>query len=81
MNGRATTLDLWDVVIEVSCSSKISESRTHGAAGNSSRTHKSKPKQKGNRDVDELLNVDHVVTNESFLIVKLSCLSSKTAKR
>ena len=62
-NGRATTLELWDVVIEVSRSSKITESPTHGAAGNSSRTHKSKPKQKGNRDVDELFNVDHVVTN------------------
>ena len=79
-NWRTTALDLWSVVIEVLRSSKSIESRTHGAAGNSSRTHKSKPKQKGNRDVDELLNVDHVVANESFLIVELSCLFSKTTK-
>ena len=31
---------------------------THGTAGNCSRTHKSKPKQKGNRDVDQLSHVD-----------------------
>ena len=55
--------DLWDVVVEVSRSSKITESSTHGAAGNCSRTHKSKPKQKGNRDVDQLSHVDHVTTN------------------
>ena len=56
-------LDLWDVVIEVSRSSKSTESPIHGAAGNWSRTYKSKPKQKGNRDVDQLSHVDHVTTN------------------
>ena len=65
-NGRTTALDLWDLVIEVSRSSKSTESPTHGAAGNSSRRHKSIPKQKGIRDVDELLNVDHVVTKACF---------------
>ena len=56
-------LDLWDVVIEVSRSSNSTESPIHGAAGNCSRTHKSKPRQKGNRDVDQLSHVDHVTTN------------------
>ena len=56
-------LDLWDVVVEVSRSSKIIESSTHRTAGNCSRTDKSKPKQKGNRDVDQLSHVDHVTTN------------------
>ena len=56
-------LDFWDVVIDASRSSKSSESPTLGAVGNCSRTRKSKPKQKGNRDVDQLLHVDHVTTN------------------
>ena len=44
--------DLWDVVIKVLRSS-----------GNRSREHKSKPKQKGNRDVDQLSHVVYVTTN------------------
>ena len=56
-------LDLWDVVMEVLRSSKSTESPNHGVAGNCSRNHKSKPKQKGNRDVDQLSHVDHVTTN------------------
>ena len=56
-------LDLWDVVIELFRSSKSTETPTHQAAGNCSRNHKSKPKQKGNRDVDQFLNVDYVTTN------------------
>ena len=56
-------LDLWDVVIEVLRSSKSTESPHRGAAGNWSRNHKSKPKQKGNRDVDQLSHVDHVTAN------------------
>ena len=56
-------LDLWDVVIEVFRSSKNTESPTQGAAGNCSRNHKSKPKRKGNRDVDQLSHVDYVSTN------------------
>ena len=45
---RMDASDLWDVVIEVLRSSTSSESPIHGVAGNSSRNHKSKPKQKGN---------------------------------
>ena len=56
-------LDLRDVVIEVLRSSKSTESPTHQAARNCSRNHKSKPKHKGNRDVDQLSHVDYVTTN------------------
>ena len=56
-------LDSGDVVIEVLRSSKSAESPTHGAAGNCSRNHKSKPKQKGNREVDQLSHVDYVTTS------------------
>ena len=58
-------LDSWDVVTEVLRSSKSTESPTHGAAGNCSRNHKSKPKQQGNRNVDQLSHVDYVVTKAS----------------
>ena len=54
MDGRPA-LDGRDVVIEVLRSSKSTESPTHGAAANCSRDHKSKLKQKGNRDVDQQL--------------------------
>ena len=50
-------------VIEVLRSSKSTDSPTHGAAGNCSRSHKAKLKQKGNRDVDQLSHVDYVTTN------------------
>ena len=50
-------LGFWDVVIEVLRSSQ------DGADGNGSRNHKSKPKQKGNRDVDQLSHVDYVTTD------------------
>ena len=56
-------LDFWDVVIDVLRSSKSTESPNHGAAGKCSRNHKSKPKQKGNRNVDQLSNVDCVTTD------------------
>ena len=56
-------LDAWNVVIEVLRSSKSAASPTCGAAGNWSRNHESKPKQKGKRDVDQLSHVDHVTTN------------------
>ena len=56
-------LDLWDVVIEVLCSSNSTRLPANPAAGNCSRNHKSKPKQKGNRDVDRLSHVDNVSTN------------------
>ena len=65
-------LELWDVVVEVSRSSKISESSTHRTAGNCLRTHKSKPKQKGNRNVDQLSHVDHVTKTHTILKVSLS---------
>ena len=61
-------------MIEVSRSSKSTESPTHGQQETPRELTNPNPKKKGNRDVDELFNVDHVVTNESFLIVKLSCL-------
>ena len=57
-------LDLWNVVREVLRSSNNTESPNHGAAGNCSRNHPSKLKQKGNRDVDPLSHVDHVTTDE-----------------
>ena len=62
MDGLSA-LDLWDVVIKVLRSSKSTESPTHRAAGNCSRNHKAKPKQKGIRDVDQLSHVDYVTTN------------------
>ena len=73
--GWLLALDLWDVVIEVLRSSESTESPNHGAAGNCSRNHKSKAKQKGNRDVDQVSNVDYVTTNanssqgESYLFI------------
>ena len=48
-------LDLWDVVTEALLSFKSTQSPTHHAAGNFSRNHKSKPKQKGNRDVGSIV--------------------------
>ena len=61
-------LDVWDVVIEVLRSSNSTKSPEHKpAAGNCLRDPESdrtsKPKQKGNRDVDQLSHVDHVTTN------------------
>ena len=56
-------LDLWDVVIEVLRSSNSTRIPANPAAGNCLRNHKSKPKQKGNRDVEQLSHVDHVPTN------------------
>ena len=53
-------IDLWDVVIEVLRSSNSTKPPTNPAAG---RNHKSKPKQKGNRDVDQLSHLDYVTTN------------------
>ena len=56
-------LDLRDVVIEVLHSSNNTESHTQEAAGNRLRKSNTKPKNKGNRDVDKLSIVDYVVTN------------------
>ena len=56
-------LDLWDVLMEVLRSSKRTKTPTHGAAGNCSRNHKSKPKHKGDRDVDQVSHVDCVTTD------------------
>ena len=49
-------------MIEVICSSNSTKPPTHPAAGNCSRNRKSKPKQKGNRNIDEMSDVDYVVT-------------------
>ena len=46
-------LDLWDVVMEALHSSKSMESTTQQAQGNLLRNSASKPKRRGNRDVDE----------------------------
>ena len=56
----------WDVVTEVLRSSYSTKTPTNPAAGNFSRNHKSKPKQKGNRDVDQLSHVDYVTTNANY---------------
>ena len=74
-------LDLWDVVIEELRTSKSTESPTHPAAGNCLRNHKSKPKQKGNRDVDRLSHVDYVTTNAHSTQASLSCTSSQITKQ
>ena len=68
-----TALGLWDVVIEVLRSSNSTKPPTNPAAGNCSRHHHSKPKQKGQnqgpksqqerRKVDQLSNVDCVPSN------------------
>ena len=58
-------LDLWDVVIEVLRSSISTKTPNNPAAGNCSRNHKSKPKHKGNRDVDQLSRVDYVTNANS----------------
>ena len=56
-------LDLWDAEIEVLRSSNSTRIPANPAAGNCLRNHKSKPKQKGNRDVDQVSRVDHVTTS------------------
>ena len=58
-------LDLWDVVIVALHSSKSMGSTTQQAQGNLLRKSTFKPNRRGNRDVDELSNVDHVVTNDA----------------
>ena len=65
-NGWITcSLDLWDVVLR---STKSTKTPTNPASGNScdtgncSRNRKSKPKQTGNRDIEQLSHVDHVLT-------------------
>ena len=58
-------LKFWDVVIDVLHSSNNTKSSTQGAAGNRLRNSNTILKKKGNRDVDKLSDVDHVVTNAS----------------
>ena len=65
---RLLALDLWDVVIEVLRSSNSTKSpKAKAEEGNClrdpERDRTSKPKQKGNRDSDQLSQVDHVTTN------------------
>ena len=63
-------LDLWDLVIEALRSTSGPTSPTNPAtSGNGCETglrNKSKPKQKGHRDVDQLSYVDYVSTNAQF---------------
>ena len=59
---------LWNVVIEVLCHTNSTKTPTNPASGNRCETgnysrNTSKLKQKENRDVDQLLHVDHVSTN------------------
>ena len=59
---------LWDVVIEVLCSTNNTKTPSNPASGNRCGTGNcsrniSKLKLKENRDVDQLLHVDHVPTN------------------
>ena len=76
--------DLWDVVIEVLHSAKNTHqavkdhcrkegrrsSATNRAPGEIRSTNpKTKLKRSGNRDVDELSNVDHVVTKRKFFSI------------
>ena len=56
-------LDLWVVVIEVFRSSNSTRKPANPAAGNCSRDHKSKLKQEGNRNVDQVSHVNNVTTN------------------
>ena len=71
MDGLAA-VDLWDEVIEVLHSSKKTDTPTQQAAGNSLRNEvrstnsNTKLERRSNRDVDELSNVDHVVTDAGF---------------
>ena len=58
-------LDLWDVVIEVLHSSSNKKSSTQGAAGHCSPNSNTKLKRSGNRNVDEVSKVDHIVPNAS----------------
>ena len=60
--------DLWDVVIEVLCSTNSTKTQSNPASGNSCETatysrNTAKSKRKGIRDVDQLSDVDHVPTN------------------
>ena len=73
-------LDLWDVVMEVLRSSNSTKTPTNPAAGNSSRNHKSKPKQKGNRDVDSCRMWTTSPQTHTLLKPSLSCSSLKTTK-
>ena len=59
----ALFLDLWNVVTEVFVHRRIPNHQHIKATGNCSRNHKSKPKQKGNRDVDQLSHVECLTTN------------------
>ena len=58
-------LDLWDVVIEVLNSSNNRKSSAQEAAGNSLHILNTKLTKKGNQNVDQLSNPDHVATNAS----------------
>ena len=55
--------DLWDVVIEVLHSSSNKKSSTQEASGYSLYMLNTKLTKKGNHNVDQLSNLDHVLTN------------------
>ena len=52
--------------MEVLHSSNSTTTPTNPAAGNGPRNHKSKPKQRGNRDVDQVSHVGYVTTNANY---------------
>ena len=66
-----TALAQWDVVIEVLRSTKGNTTSIQQASGNRCETgvfsrNRFKPKPKGNRDVDQLTRVDHVLSCKYF---------------
>ena len=75
-------VDLWDVVMELVPASK--NTHTHQAQGDLVRKEvrstnpKSKFYRRSNRDVDEVSNLDHVVTNANSSHMKVSCICSRT---
>ena len=58
-------LDLWEMVIEVLHSSNNRKSSTQGAAGPCLQNSNTKLKKKDNRNVDQVSDLDHVVTYAS----------------
>ena len=58
-------LDIWDVVIEVLPSSKNRKSSTQGAARQCLQNSNTKFKKKSNRNVDNLSDLNYMVTNAS----------------
>ena len=80
-------VDLWDVVIEVLLSTSSAETPTNPASGNRcetgncSRNHKSKPKQKRNRDVEQFVPCGPRSDKHILLKASPTCTALKTMKQ